>query len=287
MQEAEDQETLKYLAEMATIKKELNLDDNFCKKFGLLKKASVLALFGREKDAKYEIAKAATIVAQQRKMDEEKQEAIQQRWKFKLGLDDGFELPERANIKNKHPKDITDEDLAEVELGSNMTLATLRLYIEKVSPFNHGTYSKNVFLDRCIEDMYLACENKKIKKHADIEKLKKNIEGLEEIAELAEQFGEEGVEENLINEEEEGGVSYKPRKKKMCPDILKLGKCKNGKTCKLAHNPLQLELIPVTKKIQNLKGVVTSASRLLNANKSVEAWIPGGAKLEMDSKQHR
>jgi hypothetical protein len=57
---------------MATIKKELNLDDNFCKKFGLLKKASVLALFGREKDAKYEIAKAATIVAQQRKIDEEK-----------------------------------------------------------------------------------------------------------------------------------------------------------------------------------------------------------------------
>jgi len=62
MRNAEDPETLNYLAEMATIKKELNLDENFCKKFGLLKKASVLVFYGREKDAKHEIAKAATIV---------------------------------------------------------------------------------------------------------------------------------------------------------------------------------------------------------------------------------
>ena len=87
--------------------------------------------------------------------------------------------------------------------------------------------------------------------------MKKNIEGLEEIAELAEQFGEEGVEENLL-EEEAQGMSFKPRKTKMCKDILETGRCKLGKTCKLAHNPLQLELIPVTKKIQNLKGVVAS-----------------------------
>jgi len=129
-----------------------------------------------------------------------------------------------------------------------MTLASVRLYIEKCSPFNHDAYSKNVFLDRCIEDLFLDCENKKIKKHADIEKMKKNIEGLEEIAELAEQFGEEGIEENLLDEEE-GAISYKPRKTKMCVDIMTKGKCKNGKACKFAHNSLQLELIPVTKKI--------------------------------------
>ena len=76
MQSAEGTETLTYMKEMATIKKELNLDELYCKKFGLLKKASVLAFYGREKDAKYEIAKAATIVQQQKKTDEEKQEAI-------------------------------------------------------------------------------------------------------------------------------------------------------------------------------------------------------------------
>lgn len=55
----------------------------------------------------------------------------------------------------KHPKDITDADLAEVELGPGVSLATIRLYIDKVSPFNNEAYSKNVFLDQCIEDLYL------------------------------------------------------------------------------------------------------------------------------------
>jgi len=43
MQRAESKETLNYLKEMDTIKKELNVDELYCKKFGLLKKASVLA----------------------------------------------------------------------------------------------------------------------------------------------------------------------------------------------------------------------------------------------------
>ena len=173
--------------------------------------------------------------------------------------------------------------MAEVELGPGVTLATVRLYIDKVSPFYNGAFNKNVFLDRCIEDLYLACENKKIKKHGDIEKMKKHIEGLEEIAELAEQFGEEGVEENLLDEEADG-MKFKPRKTKMCKDILEQGKCKIGKSCKLAHNPIQLELIPVTKKIANLKGVVTSQSRVLGANTSTEAWIPSSKHIAVDSK---
>ena len=116
------------------------------------------------------------------------------------------------NLKKKQPKDITDEDLAEVELGPGITLATVRLYIEKVSPFNNDAYNKNVFLDRLIEEFYTAIEKKKIKKHTDIEKMKKHIEGLEEIAELAEQFGEDGVEENLMEEER---ANYRPRKSKL------------------------------------------------------------------------
>lgn len=109
--------------------------------------------------------------------------------------------------------------------------------------------------------------------------MKKHIEGLEEIAELAEQFGEDGVEENMLEDEGEGGVKYKPRKTKMCPDMLEKGKCKNGKACKLAHNPIQLELIPVTKKIQNLKGVVATQSRSLSSNQTVEAWIPSSKHI--------
>ena len=48
--------------EMGTLKKDLNLDDNYVKKFGLLKKASILANYGRNKDAKKFIADAASIV---------------------------------------------------------------------------------------------------------------------------------------------------------------------------------------------------------------------------------
>ena len=185
MKKAEGEEEIKYLEEMKTIKEEQNLDDLYFKKFGLLKKASLLSLNGRKKDAKLWIATAAEIVQTQRRKDEEKQEAIQQRWKFKLGLDD-FELPEKANIKKKAPHEITDEDLAECDFGAGVTIATVRLYIEKVSPFNHEAYSKNVFLDRCIEELYMEIESKKMKAHADIEKMKKYIEGQEEVAELVE-----------------------------------------------------------------------------------------------------
>ena len=102
-------------------------------------------------------------------MDEEKQEAIQQRWKFKLGIED-FDMPE--SLKKKHPDDIKDEDLAECDLPG-CTLATIRLYIDKTSPFSNEAYNKNVFLDRCIEDLYKECEAKKLKKHGDIEKMSK------------------------------------------------------------------------------------------------------------------
>lgn len=47
MTRAEGQETLDYLKTMGTIKEELKLDELYCQKFGLLKKASVLAFYGR------------------------------------------------------------------------------------------------------------------------------------------------------------------------------------------------------------------------------------------------
>lgn len=57
---------------MKKINEDLNLDEEYCKKFGLLKKASILSHYRRDKDAKLEIARAATIVQTQRKADEER-----------------------------------------------------------------------------------------------------------------------------------------------------------------------------------------------------------------------
>ena len=82
-------------------------------------------------------------------------------------------MPENLDLKKKHPKDITDHDLAGVELGNGVTVATVRLYIEKVSPFNVEAYSKNVFLDRCVEDLYLECEARRVDKFEEIQMMKK------------------------------------------------------------------------------------------------------------------
>ena len=62
MKKAEDKNTTTYIDEMRDLKKKLNIDENYCKKFGILKKAAVLLHYERENDALDEIAKAVKIV---------------------------------------------------------------------------------------------------------------------------------------------------------------------------------------------------------------------------------
>ena len=54
---------------MKEVQKKLNIDDNYCKKFGLLKKASVLSFYGRSNEAFNEIAKAVAILKEQKQHD--------------------------------------------------------------------------------------------------------------------------------------------------------------------------------------------------------------------------
>jgi hypothetical protein len=49
-------------SEMSKVRKQLNLDGNYARKFGLLKKACVLFFYGRFNDSFDEIAKAAKII---------------------------------------------------------------------------------------------------------------------------------------------------------------------------------------------------------------------------------
>lgn len=116
---------------------------------------------------------------------------------------------------------MTDKELKEIEMPSKIKDSVVRLYIEKVSPWTNNQYSKNVFLDQCIEDLYIAIEGKKLKKHDEIEKMKKNIEHLQEIAEQIEDGGEEGVEQNMDDEDGQG-IKFKPRKTTMCKATLEL-----------------------------------------------------------------
>lgn len=62
----QDDNLTTYFNEMKEIKDKLQIDDNYCKKFGLLKKASVLSYYGRENEAFNEIAKAVQITKEQK-----------------------------------------------------------------------------------------------------------------------------------------------------------------------------------------------------------------------------
>jgi hypothetical protein len=80
--------------------------DLFAKKFGILKKASVLLFYGRANNAFEEIAKACQIIKNQKEQEKEKDLLLQKRWSFKLGIPEGLELPKPYDkIK---PEDITE-----------------------------------------------------------------------------------------------------------------------------------------------------------------------------------
>lgn len=55
--------------EMHSIMKALDLDNNYTKKFGLLKKACVLHFYGRYNDAFDELAKAVKIIQDQKEIE--------------------------------------------------------------------------------------------------------------------------------------------------------------------------------------------------------------------------
>lgn len=145
---------LKRSIEGTQSKVKINLDENFCKKFGALKKASVLALYGRTNEAFNVIASAAEVVKQQKQFEAQRNAAIQRRWQFKLGLDEGFELP--FPIEKVHPDDVTNKMLAQSDSGA--PVATLRKYLEQVSPFYLEAHSKNAFINECIESLFLELE---------------------------------------------------------------------------------------------------------------------------------
>lgn len=104
-----------------------------------------------------------------------------------------------------------------------------------------------------------------------IERVKERITKLEEMADMEEMFGGEGEEAPAEMLDDDGKpIKIKTIKKKMCESLRKTGKCKNtAKTCKFAHNPIELELIPASTKISNLSNVVRGLDKSMRANKSI------------------
>ena len=57
---------------------------------------------------------------------------------------------------------------------------------------------------------------------------------------------------------------------------------KKNPPCPKAHNPLELELNPVSKKIENLNAVMRVSKEQIKDNKALEAWIPANSKRKDD-----
>ena len=58
----------------------------------------------------------------------------------------------------------------------------------------------------------------------------------------------------------ENGTKFKPKKTQMCPTQLSTKSCSQHKEkkCLFAHNPIELDLIPIETKKNNLTGVIQS-----------------------------
>jgi len=163
-------------------------DTAFAKKFGILKKASVLYFYDRPNDAFNNIRKAAEIMKEQHEQNKEKEAGIQKHWQIRLNLPEGLELPDGVSYDKVMPEDITDDFLRKIDGGTG-DLASLKLYIQKVCPKVRSQYDKNTFLDGLIEDLYLNCWDKLTAKMKGIEGIHKKVEEYGNIWEQMEAYG--------------------------------------------------------------------------------------------------
>jgi tetrahydromethanopterin S-methyltransferase subunit B len=78
-------------------------------------------------------------------------------------------------------------------------------------------------------------------------------------------------------------MRIKRKKVKMCPEQLEKGYCHivtdkhTTKVCPYAHNPIELDLIPVETKMKNLNGVIMSQTIKMKNMKPLEPWKPSKA----------
>jgi len=109
-------------------------------------------------------------------------ELIKSRWCFKLDLDDNYEIP--FPIDKVHPDDISDKELAKkIDAGGGTSIAKVRLYWEKISPFKVAEGSRDTFLNMQIEEAFGKCESILADKYETIKTMKSNVQKLEELAE--------------------------------------------------------------------------------------------------------
>lgn len=175
-------------------------------------------------------------------------------------------------IETLDPSKVDEKFLKKIDL-QGVSVSTMKLYIEQVAPQSNQEFSKHQFLNKCIEDFFLECEAMLEDKQNTIAKMKKQVEKLDEEADMMDAYG--GSSPDRSPEKGASSTTVKAKKVKMCPNLLKHGKCTiPGNKCPFAHNPIQLDLIPVETKMKNLQGVIQSQTSKLKNMKPLEPWRP-------------
>ena len=187
------------------------LCEQFAEKFGILKKASVLYFYGRFNDAFDVIAKACEIIKR------EKDQAVQKYWANKLGLPEGLELGKPYDQVT--PEDITEQFMKKIE-ANNADIASIKIYLQKTCPQVRNQFDRNTFLNGLIEDLYFKCEDIMIDKQENINKIKKNVEKLNEVQEILEAMGPDADKDPNAFEDADGNkIRYKRKVTTMCDNI--------------------------------------------------------------------
>ena len=87
-----------------------------------------------------------------------------------------------------------------------------------------GANDKNNFLNQLIEDLYLKTEEIMIEKQKSIDKIKKNVEKMNELAEIYEALGsdaEKEMENEALVDSEGKPIKARKKKKTLCDNIYK------------------------------------------------------------------
>ena len=233
------------------------IDQDYMKKFGLLKKAIILYNFRRYTDCNKLITQLHETVIKEQKEMNEKYKILDEKWRKNL------------NIKRKIPKDVLNYRVTQSVLDHfniKIPLSTFLIYSEKMKKgSNFSIYNRHTYLNIQIEDFYLNVKNIMAKYDIDIAKLKERIL-------LLEIFIKKGIDMEIEDPEkyEKLNTKYKTFKNHMCkklhPDYTqkifingkeieqdeydreeirkKFIKCLNPyNECEGAHNPNQLNLI--------------------------------------------
>ena len=159
-------------------------EQNYAKKFGLLKKACVMFSYERYKDAFELIAEAAEIVKAENKIILEAERALAAKWKFRLGLPPKLDLTDH---KDKILKEevITERFVNSLDLG-DIDAPKVVTFINRTIKDKERKFSKNEYLSNQIELFYLQVDGKLWKQMKDIKKVKERVGQLEEIFDMQE-----------------------------------------------------------------------------------------------------